>query len=946
VEFRLLGPVQLCTDDRVLDVGPPQRRAVLAALALDAGTPVPLETLVDRVWDDAPPEGARAAIYAHVARLRRMLDPPVALRRLPGGYVLDADRDRVDLYRFRRLAADGRDPDLGDAERAAALRKALRLWRGTPLADVSGQWAAGVRYHVEQQLLAVALTWAQTDLRLGVPEPVIERFSDLVTAYPFAENVVATLMRALCAAGRSAEALAQFEAASARLREHLGTEPGEQLTALYEAIRRRELDPPAVTVRQRGFPPRQLPADVAGFTGRVDELALLHETLVTRDRTGPVVISAIDGAGGVGKSGLAIHAAHRVADAFPDGQLYVDLRGATEGLPPLEPVEVLGRFLRALGVAGTDIPSQEDEAAAWFRTQAAGRRLLVVLDNAVDEAQVRPLLPGTAGCGVLVTSRRTLAGLGTASHLRLDVLTPAEAGDLLGVLVGPDRVAAEPAAAGDVAQRCGYLPLALRIAGARLAARPRWPLAALADRLARERHRLDELEISDLGVRASFAVSHRQLRPAEATAFATLGTWDGPDIGLPLAAHLLDVPDEVAERVLDRLVDASLLETSRPGRYRLHDLLRLYARERAEVALSEPGRMAALDRALHWYVATVWHTLALQRPGDPRLDRIEPEWLTGGLRFANTTEALSWLDAERGNLLAAATQAAGTSVAGAVPRLVPGMFVFFLQRGYWHECVRLNRTALGVAVRSGDRLAEAQVLSDLAGAYEFQGNPDDALDCLQRSLDIHQELDNPAGRAAILNNLGIFHSRQGRYAEALDYVQQSLAINLGLDNRNRQALNLDTLAALYARQRRYEEALDCYERSLPIHRELGGRWDEAKILNRAAEIYTRLHRYDDATACVEQSLAICDELDSRAGRASNLDVLGTIHQARHRYAEALDCHRRSVDIFRDLGQRQDEAEALHHASAALEALGRTDEAAAQRREALAIYDQLHAPAPT
>ncbi|HEX6683585.1 MAG TPA: tetratricopeptide repeat protein [Candidatus Limnocylindrales bacterium] len=965
MDFRLLGPMELHVDGRVIDIGPPQRRAVLAALAVDVGLPVPLETLVERVWDGAAPQAASAAIYAHIARIRR-LPAPICLRRLAGGYLLDADRDCVDLHRFRRLiaAARGAPPGGGparEAAQAAALGEALRLWRGVPLSDVHGQWAARVRHGVEQQLTESALAWAAIHLRSGSPESAIDRLSDLVAVYPLNELLVAMLVRVLCEAGHVAEALARFSATRDRLRDQLAAEPGAELRELHEAIVRGDFDTTAPRGAAPGRPvPRQLPADIAWFTGRAEELAVLRDMLLVPDRpavrpigpTGPVVISAIDGAGGVGKSGLAIHAAHQVAGAFPDGQLYVDLRGATDGLAPLEPIEVLGRFLRALGVGGNDIPSDPDEASARFRTQVAGRRLLVVLDNATDEAQVRPLLPGAPGCGVLVTSRRTLAGLDAGCRVRLDVLSPHEAVRLLAALVGPERVAAEPEAAEAAARRCGYLPLALRIAGARLAARPGWPLAVLADRLAREQRRLDELEVADLGVRTSFTVSHNQLRySASATdreaaqAFVMLGTWDGPELGVPMAARLLDVGEDRAERVLDHLVSAGLLEPARPGRFRLHDLLRLYARELAASVLTGTARTAALDRVLHCYVATLWHTLALTRPGDPRLDLVAPGWSAGGLEFPDASAALAWLETERANLLAAVLRAASADLHTAVLQLAPATFVFFLQRGYWLDCVRLNRTALAVAERCGDRLAQAQALCDLGGAFEFQGRSDDALACICRSLDIHRELDNVSGQAALLNNLGVVHSRQGRHVEALAFVRQGLSLHRRLGNRNGEALNLDTLGAVYGRLRRDDEALHCYAQSLAIHQKLGSRWDEAKTLNWTAIIYVRLGRHDDAMSCVRQSLAICEDLGSPAGRASNLDVLGTILHGRRRYAEALDCHQQSIAIFRTLGQRQDEAEALHHAAAALHALGRTGEVRTHLRQARAIHAQLGLPPP-
>ncbi|MBB5871448.1 DNA-binding SARP family transcriptional activator [Allocatelliglobosispora scoriae] len=586
-------------DGRSLDIGPLQRRAVLAALAVDAGNPVSLDALTERVWGAQTPEAPRSALYAHVARLRRFLATadrdiqPVRLSRHADGYVLNIDRQQVDLHRVTQLVEACRvAPVPNNDTRIVALRQAMDLWRGQPLSNLAGYWAVKIRRSAESQLLGVAAAWAAEELRLGNAEVVADRLARIIESNPLAEPLVALQMRALCALGRTSEALQCYAVGRTQIAEQLGMEPGPELRNLHVAVLRGELDgtyagsvvSPAVSASPV---PRQLPTDVVRFVGRTRELSRIHEGLMPLRQQGLTPIVGIYGAVGVGKSTLAVHAAHQLVDAYPDGQLYLELRGCSVGTAPLSPMDALARLLRALGV---DLPSasmQVDEAAAQFRSLMAGRRMLLVFDNAADATQVRPLLPGGTGCGLLVTSRQPLTGLGDVCQVPVGPLAVDEAVTLLGQLEGADRVAAEPEAAAAIAQWCEFLPLALRIAAARLVARPGWPLAELRDRLADEHQRLDNLEADGIGLRASLAGSYHQLSDskdpaarAAAAAFALLGASGEPELSRSTAARLLAQSEACAERILERLVDAQLLETSAPGTYRMGDLMRLYARER------------------------------------------------------------------------------------------------------------------------------------------------------------------------------------------------------------------------------------------------------------------------------------------------------------------------------------------------------------------------------
>ncbi len=703
--------------------------------------------------------------------------------------------------------------------------------------------------------------------------------------------------------------------------------------------------------------PRELPRPIADFIGRGDELATLRALLVgTPAGAGrPVVISAIDGMGGIGKSALAIQVAHELADAgaFSDGQLYVNLRGATVGLPPLDPLDALGRMLRGLGVEPTQIPTETEEAAARFRSLAAGRRLLVLLDNAGGPEQVRPLLPASPSCGVVVTSRRVLATLEGTCPLHLDVLAPDQALELLGRIAGPGRVDADSQGAGEVVGYCGHLPLAIRIAAARLAARPGWDVGELAVRLADTTRRLEELEVGELAVRASFDVSLDALEQSPerldqwaAAAFGLLSLPDGPDLGVAGAARLLDQPEPRTRRLLERLVDAQLLETPRPDRYQFHDLVRLYARSHAERRHAEPERLGALTRMWAFFTATTWATLALLRPGDWRVAAADPRWTGGGLEFQHASEALVWLEAERANLVAAIPQIG--ALAPAIPaalacQLTQALFRFFEVRGYWQDGLQANHTALELARRTGDRPAQAHAQNNLGIFYWRLGRYEGAIACHQDSRTVFRGLGDRRGEAASQNNLGIVYKRLGRYEGAIACQQDSLTIKRELGDRHGEARSLNNLGIVYERLGRYDEAIACQQDSLTIRRELGDRYDEANSLNNLGIVYERLGRYDEAIACHQDSLSIRRELGDRDGEANSLNSLGIAYERLGRYEGAIACQQDSLTIFRELGDRHGEAEALRDLGDALRATGRNSEAEAGWREALTICEALEIP---
>jgi tetratricopeptide (TPR) repeat protein len=633
--------------------------------------------------------------------------------------------------------------------------------------------------------------------------------------------------------------------------------------------------------------PRELPLPPADFTGRDEELAVLRGLLssgggntgrasATAASPRPGVIGTISGMGGIGKSALAIKAAHEVAPAFPDGQLYVNLQGATPGLAPLDPADALGRLLRALGLDPAAIPAEVEEAAARFRSLAAKRRLLIVLDNAANAHQVRPLLPGSPTCGVLITSRQALATLEGARLLHLDALPSGQAVKLLGRIAGRQRIEAERDAAEKMVRWCGYLPLAIRIAGARLAARRAWSVRLVAERLGDATRRLEQLEVGELVVRASFEVSLRILQEsgdpvdqAAASAFGLLSLPDGPDIGMPAAARLLDQPEFATETLLERLVDAQLLEARRPGRYQFHDLLRLYARQHSTAQHPERERLEAMTRLLGFYTSTAWRTLALLHPRDQRSATADPRWARGGLEFPDASAALDWLEAERANLLAAVAQAAAaapaipTELAGQLTRALYGLFDL---GGYWHDGLQANQTVRKLARRSNDLASAAYADHDLGEIYFRLGRYVEAITSLQESLALGEQLGDRRIQAGSLATLGAIYDRSGRYLEAIDSLEKSLGLARELGDRYSQALALHILSGPYGRLDRQAEAVANLQESLSLFREFGDRSRQAASLNNLGVAYGRLGRYTEAIRSLEEALSICRE--SMIGLAS------------------------------------------------------------------------------
>jgi DNA-binding SARP family transcriptional activator/tetratricopeptide (TPR) repeat protein len=955
--FGILGPLLVRDGDLMIDVPGARLRVLLAALMVQTGTPVSADALAESVWDGAPPAGAATTLRTHVMRLRRVLGPGAGgrvLTRYPG-YLLKAGENEVDLLRFTRLCQDG-----GAAVRAGTwaratqlLGEALALWRGDPLADVP----SGVLHRDEVprlvQLRLQALEWRiDARLHLGGHGDLVPELQSLAAQHPLRERFHAQLMLALYRCGRQAEALAAYQYAYQVLIEELGTNPGPRLQELHQQILTAD---PALDIPEPDAPasqgvvravPRQLPAGVRHFTGRADELAALTGLLEQpgQDLPGAVVISAIGGTAGVGKTALAVHWAHQVAEHFPDGQLYVDLRGYDPDRPVLA-AEALAGFLRALGETGQDIPAGEAERAARYRSLLAGRRVLVVADNAGAVEQVRPLLPGTPSCAVVVTSRDALTGLVArdgARRLDLDVLPLADAVSLLRALIGA-RVDADPGAATGLAAQCCRLPLALRVAAELAAARPGVPLAGLVGELADQQRRLDLLDAGGdprTAVRTVFSWSYRHLDDGAARTFRLTGLHPGPDLDCYAAAALTGATAERAGQLLELLARAHLIHGTGPGRYGVHDLLRAYARELPIPGDAEVQRRAALTRLFDYYLLTAATAMDTLFPAERHRRPVVPPSATPAPSLAQPAAARAWLDAERAALTAVAAHAADHGWPSHATRLAAILSRYLDVGHHAPDAITIHARARQAARRTGDRAAEATALTSLGVADWQQGRFQHATDHFRTALTLYRETGDRTGQARTLNNLGVADSWLGRYQQATGYFRTALTLYRETGDRTGQARALGNLGVVARRLGRYQQATRYQQQSLALCRETGDRPGEAEALTRLGDIDLRLGRYQQATEHLRQALALFRETGNRSGEAEALTRLGDREVLLGRYQQATSYQQQSLTLCRETGDRLGEAEALNGLGEALLALNQPSDARFQHAAALTVASEV------
>jgi DNA-binding SARP family transcriptional activator/tetratricopeptide (TPR) repeat protein len=912
VRFQALGTLEIWTGEGWASIGAPKWRSLLAALLIDAGHVVPTERLITAIWGDKPPAGATNLVSVYALRLRKMLGDQHAeiLRTRDPGYFLAVEPGDVDALRFGALVSEGRQALVRQQpERAAELlAEALNLWRGRPYLDVppSAHVDAEVDRLEAARLDAVELSM-QAEIGCGRHAEVTPDLLRLTVDHPLREGLWGLLMRALDAAGRHAEALAAYAKAREVIADELGVDPGEALQLLYGQILTEEPSHPSTASE----PPMQLPADISDFTGRGEDVDRLCELLPSGADDGAVKIAVVAGAGGLGKTTLAVRAAHRLRPRFPDGQLYMDLLGASP--QPLAPADALARFLRDLGVDATQIPGSEEERAALLRTRLTGRHMLLLLDNARDAAQVRPLLPGSASCAVLITTRKRMPDLTVSCLVDLDVLGNMDARVLFTSIVGAQRVEAAAKATDEVLTACAGLPLAIRIAGARLAARPNWSVSTLAGKLHDEKRRLDVLRVGDLAVRASFEVSYASLPPSlasggidQARAFRLLGLWPGSTIRLPGIAALFGQPDDDAAEAVEGLVDAHLLESPAEDVYRFHDLLRVYAAERCQDE-PEQARQDAIRRILAWYLHTAKAAAGIISPNYAPVPVGAAEASIQPLAFASLEEALGWSESEHTGLVAATRLAAANGLHDTAWRMAAAAMSSFYRRSHWVDWVATHEIGLNSAQRLGDRQAEAWMLQNLGMAYGAQ-NRTEAVDYFERALAIYRQIGDSRGEVRAAKNAAHAYLQQGRFDEALEAARNSLGIERQAGYRFGEGVALSILGAALRGLDRLDDSVDRFQQALAIYRELGDKQGEADALSELGAGYLSLARVDEAIEALRKSLAIWYSIGDRQGQATTLRVLGSAWRSAGKPDEAHRCLVEALQIFEELGDHTQAAE--------------------------------------
>ncbi|MHB9864517.1 AfsR/SARP family transcriptional regulator [Streptomyces sp. YIM S03343] len=1002
VRFAVLGTLEITVGDTWLKPGGPVPRRILTTLLLEPGRMVPVSRLVEAAWGSNPPRTAEHQVRKAIADLRQRIPGGGSLLVTEGpGYRLDVAPENLDLCLFSlRLHQARQAQECGrTAEAADRLRDALALWRGPVLCGSGGQVIAAASAVLEERRLAAVEQLAELRLALGESGELVGDLRQLVAEHPLWETLRGHLMVALYRSGRQAEALEEFRTVRDLLVEELGIDPGPQLTRLYEAILRdspeltaapaavREPEEPAPHGRpptsspQAAVRPCTLPHDLADFAGRDSELRRLLE-LAEPSGSDAVRIVAVDGMGGSGKTALAVRAAHRLADRYPGGQLYVDLRGFTPGERPRLPGAVIGALLRTLGVPGERIPDDTDGRVELWRTALARQRLLLVLDNALDAAQVRPLIPAPAGCLVLVTSRNHLAGLDGADWLSLGTMSPSDSLELIRTALGPERVADEPEAVRELSALCGRLPLALRVATARLRSRPRWTVRYLVDRLDDEARRLDELTSGDHSVEATLRLSYQALDDEQRDAFRLLGLHPGAETDAHAAAALLGTGVREAEDVLEHLLDMHLVEQYEIGRYVFHDLVRSFTRRL--LGSSPQEERAAFGRLLDYCLSVTEVACRNLYPGRARIGGGSGAAAVFQLpRITDAVQAEALFDREHVMLLAAVERAeqegfhrhavhlardlvfhlnsrsyleeylraAGVAVSAArrlgEPRTLclslTNLSAVLWKLGRFREGLAVTTEALDVTRRQGDRGGESMCLDQLGLLHSCLGRLDEARRSLEQAVALHDDLPDSRQRSYAWCNLSTVYAWFGRHEEAAAAAERAVLLCQGSEARGEKIIALTDLAAARLGMEQPAAALVALERALELGDESLMPENLALALALASEASERVGAPEQATEYAAESLRMIQAKGTATRSATVENILGAFHSRRGDYPMALALHTGAHGHAVAVEYRMEIARALDGMAEALEGMGDFRQSGVHRQQAYDLFRGMGVP---
>jgi DNA-binding SARP family transcriptional activator/tetratricopeptide (TPR) repeat protein len=911
-QFGLLGPLLVRRGDVLISIPAGKQRVLLAALLLAQGRAISADELAGLLWESGPPPSGRVTVHNYVKRLRQaLLDSSRALVTTQAdGYLLRVPADDLDISRFEEITARARQARQAGqhAQASDGFRTALSLWRGRPLADVPCD-----QLIVRHVSLLEELRWQvleeriEADLHCGLQAELLTELRALVDAEPFRERLRSLLMLTLYLEGRQADALAAFQEARRVLIEEIGVEPGPELRRLHERMLNSDPALAADAVIRLATPaapamiPRQLPPAVAHFIGREQELAQL-ETITAQ--AGETAVAVIVGTAGAGKTALATQWAHRAAGHFPDGQLYINLRGFDPETAPMSPTEGLGVFIESLQPSAP-VPNGLSARVNLYRSLTADKRMLIVLDNARHGDQVRPLLPGSPGCMVLITSRDRLTGLAAtegAQLIPIGVLTAADARALITARVGSARGAAEPAALAEIAELCGRLPLALAVAAAKASARPALPLADLAAELRDPEGRLDALDAGEFAAcaRSVFSWSYASLTGRAAELFRLLGLHPGPDAGVKAAASLMAVPAAQARGMLDELTRSNVIAEPIIGRFALHDLLREYARERVHADESADQRRAATHRMIDYYLHTA-HAMSLQLyPARAAITLVPPSPGVAHEELGTYQQAWTWAETEYPVLLAMTALASNAGFPGHAWQLAWSLETFLSRRGRWDELGDIQRIALRAARTAGDMTGQAHARCGLGWTCMLRGQYDLGRAHLEEAVRLFHQIGDKSGEARARIRVGTAFWRQDRYLEARQSAQLALELFGACGDRAGQAGALNNIGLLHIKLGEYEHGLDCCNKGLAMFREIGYRRGEANALDSLGEAYRRLGRTANAVAYFRESLSAFCELGDQYNQAEILTHLATAHQADGGNRAAQACLRQALAILTEL----------------------------------------------